>query len=59
MKTRRELLQVALLVSGSAVFGSEQGWEGLAPQGHPTFARKMHQLEKASGGSGWIAIESY
>lgn len=50
MKTRREFLRAALLVSGSAVLLAERGWAGAAPLGHSTFARKMHGLESASGG---------
>lgn len=50
MTTRREFLSVALLVSGGAVLFGENGWAGGVPLGRVTFDKRMHQLEKASGG---------
>ena len=50
MRTRREFLRAALLVSGGAVFGEAAGWaDGISP-GHEGFSAQMRKLEKASGG---------
>lgn len=51
MATRREFIHAALLVSGNAVFLPKRGWASeVSLEHHPLFARRMHQLEKVSGG---------
>ncbi|MGC8549030.1 MAG: class A beta-lactamase [Acidobacteriaceae bacterium] len=50
MRTRREFLGAALLVSGGAVLFGERGWAGVVPPGRVAFGTRIHRLERASGG---------